>query len=221
MSAPVSFSRGVTLYEDACRALAAVKSIGDAKDIHDKADAIRVFARQAKNRQLEIDAAEVRIRAERKLGELLANQKAVGQLHVGGRPRKTGGAGRPPTLVELGIDRKLSMRAQLLARQGPEDFERDLDRWRSKLQSNGVRVTARFRAESKAATDSAFRLIDGRDVRRLAYGQAQARIHALAEEQTYLERVVSSAGRPASTLVPFGDLLDEAQLRALRDGGGA
>jgi hypothetical protein len=35
---------------------------------------LRAYALQAKNRELEIDAAEIRIRAERRLGELQAEQ---------------------------------------------------------------------------------------------------------------------------------------------------
>lgn len=33
---------------------------------------MRTYARQAKNRELEVDAAEIPFRAERRLGELLA-----------------------------------------------------------------------------------------------------------------------------------------------------
>jgi len=36
---------------------------------------MRAYARQAKNRELEVDAAEIRMRAERKLGELITAQK--------------------------------------------------------------------------------------------------------------------------------------------------
>lgn len=41
------------------------------KDLRDKAIALREYARRANNMQLEIDAAEIRFRAERRLGELL------------------------------------------------------------------------------------------------------------------------------------------------------
>ena len=44
--------------------------MADAKDIRDKAEAMRAYAKQAKNKELEIDAAEIRMRAERKVGEL-------------------------------------------------------------------------------------------------------------------------------------------------------
>jgi hypothetical protein len=50
----------------------------EAKDIRDKAEAMRAYARQAKNKDLEVDAAEIRIRAERRLGELIRAQKTEG-----------------------------------------------------------------------------------------------------------------------------------------------
>src|SRR5215470_1092019 len=59
-------------YDAACRAIAAAKSVDEAKTIKDKAEALRAYARQAKNPQLEADAWEIRKRAEDKLGELSA-----------------------------------------------------------------------------------------------------------------------------------------------------
>jgi len=84
---------------------------------------MRAYAHQAKNRQMEIDAAEIRIRAERRLGELLRQQKetvglATGGEH-GGKPSIDGTRAEPsikrPTLAEAGIDKKLSSHAQKVA----------------------------------------------------------------------------------------------------------
>lgn len=117
-------------YSVACAALAQAKSVDDVKDIADKAEAMRVYAKRAKNRDLELDAAEIRIRAERRLGEMLADLKRVGVLSNGGQPLQS--RGQPPldgsrvTLRALGVDHKLSMKAQHLARIEPDRFETQL-----------------------------------------------------------------------------------------------
>src|ERR1700722_17613445 len=107
-------------YDEACRALAAAKSVDEVKDWHNKAAAMQEYARQAKNRQLEVDAGEIRLRSERRLGEMLAEQKSTVGLNTGAR-----GIGRSavpeenrtskPTLADVGIDKNLSSRAQKLA----------------------------------------------------------------------------------------------------------
>jgi hypothetical protein len=83
--------------------------------------------RQAKNKQLEVDAAEIRIRAERRVGELMQAQReteglATGGEH-GGRPRIDGSRSDPsiqrPTLAEVGIDKHLADRARKLAAGSP------------------------------------------------------------------------------------------------------
>ncbi|HUE71008.1 MAG TPA: hypothetical protein VMP01_08975 [Pirellulaceae bacterium] len=72
--------------------------------------------------ELEVDAAEIRIRAERRLGEMLAATKATVGLAPAGRPKKIGSRKEPiittPTLAAAGIDKKLSSRAQKLAAVG-------------------------------------------------------------------------------------------------------
>ena len=59
--------------ETARRLLAEVRSVDDARAIRDVAEAARIYARQARlGLEAQNDAAEIKLRAERKLGELLA-----------------------------------------------------------------------------------------------------------------------------------------------------
>jgi phage N-6-adenine-methyltransferase len=136
----------LTLYNNACRALQVAKSTDEVKDMRDKAEAMRAYAHQAKNRQLEIDAAEIRIRAERRLGELIRQQKETVGLNEGGRPPEKTGADmepvyKPPTLAEAGIDKKLSSHAQKVAAIPEDEFEVIVGEWRETLETANERVT--------------------------------------------------------------------------------
>lgn len=94
-------------YDAACRALAEAKSVDEVKSWSDKAAAIQAYGRMAQDKTLEVDAAEIRIRAERRLGELLGQQKAAGGLNPGARGRiqqhRAGGRDqRPPAADDTG-----------------------------------------------------------------------------------------------------------------------
>jgi hypothetical protein len=131
----------------ACRALSAPKSGDAVKDIRDKAVAMQLYAKQARNRQLEIDASEIRIRAERRLGEMLKKRSP----QVGARGRPDPGRGKrgakmeprfpvPARLSEMGIDKKLSGRAQELVALPQEDFEGKIGAWRGRVERDESRV---------------------------------------------------------------------------------
>ncbi|SRR6266516_7655880 len=135
-------------YDAACRAVAECRSVDEAKDIRDQAEAMRCYARMAKNRDMEIDATEVRLRAERRLGELIAAQKATVGLATGGQPYQrssTSADGEPvdrlPTLADAGIDKKLSARAQRLAARPEGEFEEMLGKWRELVGDEHERIT--------------------------------------------------------------------------------
>ena len=52
--------------------------------LRDKAIALKVYAKQAQDKTLEEDAAEIRLRAERRLREMMAEQKATVGTNQGG-----------------------------------------------------------------------------------------------------------------------------------------
>jgi N6-adenosine-specific RNA methylase IME4 len=113
-------------YDVACRALAEAASIDEVKDILDKAEAMRIYARQAKNTELEERAAVIRLRAKRRLGEKLIDEREAGRLHEG-RPRKKNGSESEPLerikIEDFGIDKKLSADSQELARLSEPSFQ--------------------------------------------------------------------------------------------------
>jgi len=136
-------------YEAACRALAECKSVDEVKTWADKAAAMQAYGRMAKDKTLEVDAAEIRIRAERRLGEMLAAQKAdgglnKGQLKQGPALVANEGGKSAPRLADVGIGYDLSSRAQKLAAVPEAEFEAELAAKRERDQKEGARVTARL-----------------------------------------------------------------------------
>lgn len=115
-------------YDAARKALAAAHRVDEVKRIHDKATALLAYARQAGDLTLQNQAAEIRILAERRAGQLLVNLEEVGQRQTRerGRPRK---ASSPVTLSKVGITRNQSSKWQRMARMiDDEAFEGALSR---------------------------------------------------------------------------------------------
>lgn len=110
-------------YEHARTALAECYRVDEVKDIRDKAEAMAAYARQAKDSELIQYATEIKVRAERRCGELLATtEKNRGAAGVGTsavqRDYRT-----PPTLEEMGLTKNESSRYQQLAAMPDEHFE--------------------------------------------------------------------------------------------------
>jgi N6-adenosine-specific RNA methylase IME4 len=161
-------------YSAAVSALAACVRVDEAKGIRDQAEAMRVYARQANNRDMEITAAEIRLRAEFRLGELIMAQKATVGLNAGsrgaGRPAKAKGASAKaapkdtrPKLADVGVSHKLSMRSQRLASQTPTQFAKRLLAWRQQAEASAERVSVDLMRDQdkKAARDRRERVMGG------------------------------------------------------------
>ncbi|BAL77057.1 MT-A70 family methyltransferase [Bradyrhizobium cosmicum] len=139
-------------YEAARKALAEAVAVDEVVDIRSKAEAMRVYARQASDKGLEIQAAQIRFRAERRLGEMLAAAKESGQISRG-QPPKLGEKNSAETeeysdeapitrvtLREAGIDHKLSSKAQRLAAMDAGAFEQALERHAEEMRAGTGRV---------------------------------------------------------------------------------
>lgn len=106
---------------EARRALAAASTLEDVMQIRDKAEALRVYVKAAAaGLEAANAAAEIKLRAERKAGEMLAAM----EKNPGGGDQSTGNGVLPvPSLDDLGIDKMQSSRWQREAKVPEEEFE--------------------------------------------------------------------------------------------------
>src|SRR5262245_14460621 len=118
----------LTHYNNARKSLAAACRVDEVLKIRNEAEAIRAYARQAKDKQLEADAAAIKMRATRRVGEMMEAQRDAGQMAKGARtPGTKRGTTRdvdqPASLAELGIDKNLAQQARSYAAVPEKDFE--------------------------------------------------------------------------------------------------
>lgn len=116
--APAAQSTALIHYDAMCRAIAEAHAVDEVKDIRDKALALEMYARLAQNVEAEAQACEIRLRAERRAGQLLRDMEKLR-----GRPEKASPA---TTLSDLGVSRDQSSKWQKLASIAEDDFEASL-----------------------------------------------------------------------------------------------
>ncbi|MCK1583234.1 hypothetical protein IVB03_27650 [Bradyrhizobium sp. 168] len=111
---------------------------------------VKLYARQIQDKALLEDAIVLQTRTERRLGVLLAAAKEAGQI-AEGRKRKDDTEGERVTLTEIGVDRKLSARAQKAAALDDEHFERLIESTREKVRGGGAILVDPVSAANKEA----------------------------------------------------------------------
>lgn len=147
MYAPLdSPSQALIVLDGARRTLAETADLDRIKDVRDQAEAIRHYLRAAAlGLEKQNQAAEVKLVAERRLGELLQS------LHLHGGDRKTGSRCDGMQLTRLGISRTQSSMWQLEASLPEELFREYLRQTRQEgkeLTSNGLLRIARTHADA-------------------------------------------------------------------------
>ncbi len=156
LPAPIVQPRELVLLGEAQRMIMEATSLDEIKDIRDKAEAARKYIESAQlGLLMQNRAAEVKLRAERRAGELLATLKLAG-----GDRRSENSSG--PTLEELGISKHQSSRWQREAAVPDEVFERLVQETNSQAQElttaallRLARQFAPLRQRAAESTDSA------------------------------------------------------------------
>jgi phage N-6-adenine-methyltransferase len=120
-------------YDAACRALAEAVAVDEVKDILDKATAMKVYARQAKNPQLEADAWEIRKRAEDRLGELSA---ALDKAPGAREPLPSGGKRlKAEVLKDAGLSTSTAQRYEQFHKLPAAEKERRIAKGREAIEN--------------------------------------------------------------------------------------
>ncbi len=139
--------------------LAAIVSVEDVMEVMGMAEAAQAYAKRVGSTVETINyAAEIRLRSERKLGEILIKTPKAkgtrGQLKgsSSGAAKTEAPEDPTPTLTEVGISYKLSSQAQELANAPEEEFEAALKVGKKELNRNKVLKDLKTKRQTKKRT---------------------------------------------------------------------
>lgn len=101
----------LTKWNEARTAIEKCKSFDEVKNIRDKMEALRQYAKQAgESLEMQNNISEIKLRAERRAGEMLKESEITS-----GRPKNNGDTMSPFRLCDIGIHKKQSSRWQRIA----------------------------------------------------------------------------------------------------------
>jgi hypothetical protein len=194
-------------YDAMCRAIDAAYEVDEAKGIRDQAIALEVYAHQAHNIEAERRACEIRLRAERKAGQLSA---AIERSNPGSRKKDLRVAVPPKSkvLANAGISRDQAKEWEKLAEVPDETFEQHLADRTKKPTTNGIIRAAAEPKQQPVSKDAMWlwgRLLDFERLNLLAHAPADV-LATMTPEM--LDDVHSLAPRVTAWLQQIGKVHD-------------
>jgi hypothetical protein len=117
----------VERYDAMVLAIAAAHSIDEIKGMMSVAAALEKYAAIAVNIDSELRAQQIRLRAERRAGEILREMKASGERDSGGKGKRKIELPKGTQLAELGVTKKQSSDWQQMAGMDTKTFEQRMD----------------------------------------------------------------------------------------------
>lgn len=138
-----SETKGLAKLESATRMLAEIKTVDDAKKIINLAEAARVYAREVElGLEAQNHAAEIKLRAQRRAGEILREMTDKGERQQRGGNRGNQYVAKSqdvtlPQLADVGISKIDSSRWQQIAEVPKKEFEKVIER----VKSEGKELT--------------------------------------------------------------------------------
>jgi len=198
--------------EQAKALLAAVRRVDEVREIRDQAEAMRAYARLAQlGLEAQNHAAEIKLYAERRVGELLA-----ATISRGGDSKS-----HAVTLADAGIGRMQSSRWQAVARVPRETFEQHIAATKAagrELTSAAVQQLARAhqRAQTNAALVAAYAAAPESPAAGILEGNSAALLPTLPAAS--VDAIITDPPYESAAVPLYGHLA-RAAARLLKPGG--
>jgi N6-adenosine-specific RNA methylase IME4 len=195
-------------YDRMRAALAEATQVSEVLGIRDELEHVKLHARQIQDRELLANAIEFQMRTERRLGVLLAEAKAAGQIREGRRPKEELATDSARvTLTEIGVTKTLSQKSQRAAAMPEATFEsaiaaaRDKTRGGKAILVDPVKVAEAAADLEERRAAHASRTMGGgtvKDLGRLALSGFRARFIGCDPQWKFLTRSAAGDGRSAN-----------------------
>lgn len=191
-AAIVTAERAALSVEKAAAMLAACRTVGEAKDLRDKAKAVAVYLRTKKGAEAaQLDAAEIIVRADIRIGQIeRETPKAEGGSRKGTGAKRVPVPQKAPTLAEKGLSKRESSVSQRAARVA--DDPKALDAYLASSRSKG-------RAPSTAALATLADLPSAKRLEVIAKSDGRAgtmRAHAKQVEKREVAKQIEAEPAP-------------------------